>query len=199
LKRLSLRKDVDISRVDDEYEVVVEFPGSENARKIGNDPRFEGLGRRGFAVRDAASTFVDAAHRELRYAHGIGEGVSELADAYPLECNFDALNGVSFTKGCYMGQENTARQYFRGVVRKRVVPFAFSGASVGVGAQVADARGDIVGDVIAVERDRGLMRARVKCIREAVAPNAAPLRCDDAEVVVSVPSWWPKKYLDEVD
>ena len=110
LKRLSLRKDVRVERACDAYEVSVVLPGAESdGGGIGFDPRFDGLGRRGVTRRDAkasASTSMDTAHRVLRMTHGIAEGVSELADAYPLECNFDALNGVSFTKGCYMGQIN---------------------------------------------------------------------------------------------
>lgn len=203
MKRLSLRKDVRVETACDAYEVSVVLPGGESEGKnIGFDPRFDGLGRRGVTKRDAAaqpSTSMDAAHRVLRMTHGIAEGVSELADAYPLECNFDALNGVSFTKGCYMGQENTARQHFRGAVRKRVVPFAFSGTSVDVGAKVINEKGDAVGDVIAVEQDRGLMRARMKFIRETLA-SAAPLRSADGVALdVAVPAWWPAKYLESVD
>jgi folate-binding Fe-S cluster repair protein YgfZ len=98
-----------------------------------------------------------------------------------------------------MGQENTARQHFRGAVRKRVVPFAFSGTSVDVGAKVITEKGDAVGDVIAVEQDRGLMRARMKFIRETLA-SAAPLRSADGVALdVAVPAWWPAKYLESVD
>ena len=40
-----------------------------------------------------------------------------------MEYNIDGLNGISFTKGCYVGQELMARTHFKGVVRKRAVPF----------------------------------------------------------------------------
>ena len=42
--------------------------------------------------------------------------------ALPLEANLDCLNGVSFRKGCYLGQELTARTHFQGLIRKRLVP-----------------------------------------------------------------------------
>ncbi|GMF14334.1 unnamed protein product [Phytophthora lilii] len=48
----------------------------------------------------------------------------ELVDGIPLECNLDLLQGVSFRKGCYVGQELTARTQFKGNIRKRLVPVA---------------------------------------------------------------------------
>lgn len=53
------------------------------------------------------------------------EGVPVVAgSAVPLEYNLDGLRGISFTKGCYVGQELIARAHFRGVVRKRLMPLA---------------------------------------------------------------------------
>jgi folate-binding protein YgfZ len=49
---------------------------------------------------------------------------NELSDGIPLEGNLELLRGVSFTKGCYVGQELTARTQFKGNVRKRFVPLA---------------------------------------------------------------------------
>lgn len=43
-------------------------------------------------------------------------------EAIPLEYNMDGLNAISFTKGCYVGQELVARTHFRGMVRKRIMP-----------------------------------------------------------------------------
>ncbi|KAL3794133.1 hypothetical protein HJC23_012840 [Cyclotella cryptica] len=57
----------------------------------------------------------------LRKLSGIAEG-SELTSRTALECNQEFLNAVSFSKGCYLGQELTARSQFTGVVRKRILP-----------------------------------------------------------------------------
>lgn len=56
---------------------------------------------------------------------GVAEGKS-LQNRIPLECNLDLLNYISFNKGCYIGQELTARTKFKGLVRKRLVPFIVS-------------------------------------------------------------------------
>ncbi len=57
----------------------------------------------------------------LRKLAGIAEG-TEIASRTALECNQDFLQAISFSKGCYLGQELTARSQFTGVVRKRIVP-----------------------------------------------------------------------------
>lgn len=57
----------------------------------------------------------------LRRLGGIAEG-KEIAGKTPIECNQEFLNAVSFKKGCYLGQELTARTHFTGVIRKRIMP-----------------------------------------------------------------------------
>ena len=68
---------------------------------------------------------------QLRYRLGVPEGSSEtpLGKALPLEYNLDYMNGVSFHKGCYIGQELTARTHHTGVIRKRVLPLMLSQAA----------------------------------------------------------------------
>lgn len=83
------------------------------------DPRLAALGRRWLAPADGAAQGWHA-HRK---ALGVAEGVAELGSDKTLwlECNADLLNGVSFTKGCYVGQENTARMNWRNKVNRRLV------------------------------------------------------------------------------
>ncbi|MDE2411225.1 MAG: folate-binding protein YgfZ, partial [Sphingomonadales bacterium] len=83
------------------------------------DPRLAALGQRwiGYAEGDS----VTEAWRAHRLSLGVCEGHVELADLLWLECNAAELNGVSFTKGCYVGQENTARMNWRQKVNRRLV------------------------------------------------------------------------------
>lgn len=86
------------------------------------DPRLAVLGRRWLAPSsEPASGWLD--HR-LRL--GVCEGRAELADLLWLECNAAELNGVSFTKGCFVGQENTARMNWRAKVNRRLFVVAGS-------------------------------------------------------------------------
>ncbi len=83
------------------------------------DPRDAALGLRWIAACDDAAEGYHA----HRLSVGIVEGVAELGSDQTLwlEANAIAQNGVSFTKGCYIGQENTARMFHRDKVRKRLV------------------------------------------------------------------------------
>ncbi len=83
------------------------------------DPRLPGLGWRWLAA--PAGTSADAAWLAHRLALGVPEGRAEFGDILWLETNAVALHGVSFTKGCYVGQENTARMNWRQKVNRRLV------------------------------------------------------------------------------
>jgi tRNA-modifying protein YgfZ len=86
------------------------------------DPRLAALGRRWLAAAHGGDA-VDDVWRAHRLAHGVVEGRTELGSdkLLWLECNAAELNGVSFSKGCYVGQENTARMNWRAKVNRRVV------------------------------------------------------------------------------
>ncbi|WP_423142931.1 YgfZ/GcvT domain-containing protein [Parablastomonas sp. CN1-191] len=90
------------------------------------DPRLASLGYRWIAGREGQS--ADAAWLAHRLERGVSEGAVELGDLLWLETGAADLNGVSFTKGCYVGQENTARMNWRAKVNRRlvVVPLAQS-------------------------------------------------------------------------
>jgi folate-binding protein YgfZ len=94
------------------------------------DPRMPGLGWRWLAPESNDDSAADAAWLACRLGLGVAEGRAELGDGETLwlECNADHLHGVSFTKGCYVGQENTARMNWRQKVNRRlvVVPIARS-------------------------------------------------------------------------
>jgi folate-binding protein YgfZ len=81
------------------------------------DPRLPELGRRWLGPADASAL----GWLEHRLRLGVCEGRSELGDILWLECNAAELNGVSFSKGCFIGQENTARMNWRQKVNRRLV------------------------------------------------------------------------------
>lgn len=84
------------------------------------DPRLPALGRRWLGRAEGEPAPGWLAHR---LALGVTEGVAELGQDKTLwlECNAAELNGVSFSKGCYIGQENTARMHYRAKVNRRLV------------------------------------------------------------------------------
>ena len=121
------------------------------------DPRLPALGRRWLGAHGGMAAAAWPAHR-LRM--GVVEGVVELGQDKTLwlVCNAAELTGVSFTKGCYVGQENTARMHYRGKVNRRLVV-----------APIAD-----VGDrTRAAYPDQGLMveLRRVDAMGNAILPE----------------------------
>ncbi|KAF5911476.1 hypothetical protein HPG69_006799 [Diceros bicornis minor] len=133
-------------------------------------------------------------HRH-RYRQGVPEGVHDLPPgvALPLESNLAFMNGVSFTKGCYIGQELTARTHHMGVVRKRLFPVRLSGplpaGGIAPGTSVLTQSGQAAGKYRAGQGDVGLALLRSEKIR-------GPLHIRTAEsgrvaLTASVPDWWP--------
>ncbi|KYN36826.1 hypothetical protein ALC56_08617 [Trachymyrmex septentrionalis] len=133
LKMYRVRRKIDIEHVGDKINVCKFI----NNIMIYEDPRLSDLGLRILAESqisrneiikhldtDIVSPESLGDYKTFRYKLGIGEGMHDLppGKALPLEINCDYLHGVSFHKGCYIGQELTARTYHTGVVRKRLMP-----------------------------------------------------------------------------
>ena len=110
------------------------------------DPRLPSLGRRWLAPE--AEPAIGWLEHRLRL--GVCEGRAELGDLLWLECNAAELNGVSFTKGCFVGQENTARMNWRQKVNRRLFVVEGGGGERArieypdLGLSVAHARVDAV-------------------------------------------------------
>ncbi len=120
-----LRRSIQIG-VDDSIGVHWALEGVAGAK---HDPRLAALGHRWLAENPdgdappSCNINANAAWRVHRLSLGVAEGMAELGDASLLwlECNAAELHGVSFTKGCYVGQENTARMNWRQKVNRRLV------------------------------------------------------------------------------
>jgi len=180
LKRLSmykLRKAVTVEPT--ELKVFAAWDG-ESSQPY--DPRLPGLGRRWVAAGADTTTGLEA------YAvHRLSLGVPDSAD-YPLdrlmwlESNAAELNGVSFTKGCYVGQENTARMHHRDKLRKRLLPVLFSADP---GDERAVRAGDReAGELVSAHGTRGIALMRVEFVEDGAA-----LTLGGTPVVVDWPSW----------
>ncbi|GAA4496101.1 CAF17-like 4Fe-4S cluster assembly/insertion protein YgfZ [Gluconacetobacter tumulicola] len=94
------------------------------------DPRLAEAGWRLLLPRPAEDAADHAAYDAHRLALGLPDGSRDCEDGKTLllEANFESLNGISWTKGCYMGQELTARTRYRGLVKRKLLPV--SGAAL---------------------------------------------------------------------
>lgn len=177
---------------------------------IFGDPRLYDLGLRILAesnvpheeivkhLEPSISTRQDVAeYRVLRYKLGVGEGVEDLpaGKALPLEANIDYLHGISFHKGCYIGQELTARTHHTGIVRKRLMPLIFDEApekALEYDEKIIDDSGKVVGKFRGRENEYGLGLMR---ITEAL--NAKQLTVAGLSLKVKKPLWWPQESQKE--
>ncbi len=143
------------------------------------DPQLAALGARWIAA-GAATTASLADYAKHRLAFGVADSVDLLTDRMLwLETNAAELNGVSFTKGCYVGQENTARMYHRDKLRRRLLPVAVSGVPTDT---VITADGVAVGELRSHAEGRGIAYLRVDAVGE-------PLTVGGAVVTVDWPDW----------
>lgn len=114
---------------------------------------------------------------------GVAEAVADypLGDTFPHEANYDLVNGVSFTKGCYVGQEVVARMQNKTVVRKRVVPVS-SPAPLATGGEVKVGEA-VIGTVGSASGNAGLAMVRLDRVAEALEKEQ-PLTVNGTPIVV---------------
>lgn len=88
------------------------------------DPRHEGLGRRSFEKPQGLEEKPFEVWDERRIRLGVPDGSRDMVPEKStlLESNIDKFNGISFEKGCYVGQELTARMHYRGLAKKHLYP-----------------------------------------------------------------------------
>ena len=113
------------------------------------DSRLPALGWRGYGAKPPAGARI--ADEAARDAAKLELGVPGPADwgsdkTYPIEANFDLLNGIDFQKGCFVGQETTSRMKRRGQIKSRMLPIAFDGPAPAPGDEVlaGDLRAGVV-------------------------------------------------------
>jgi folate-binding protein YgfZ len=207
VKRLAmykLRARVDIADATLEYRVFAVWGGapasrSPTGRGVGpfDDPRLGALGSRilaeaRLAADVAASTNGPDNTAETYDAHRIGLGVPEggkdypLGDTFPHEANLDLLNGVSFTKGCFVGQEVVSRVQHRGSARRRIV-IVESDGPLETGAEIV-AGPAAIGTIGSVAGSRALALLRLDRAQEAISKGEW-LTAGGARIAMRLPGY----------
>ena len=149
------------------------------------DPRLPALGWRGYGAEPpTAATIAD---ESVRDAARLQLGVPGPADwgsdkTYPIEANFDVLNGIDFQKGCFVGQETTSRMKRRGQIKSRMLPIAFEGPAPAVGAEVL--AGDLRAGVVTSVGD-----GRAMALMRLDRAEGASLTVDGRPVRLARPAW----------
>ncbi|WP_114374432.1 CAF17-like 4Fe-4S cluster assembly/insertion protein YgfZ [Elioraea thermophila] len=186
LARYRLRAKVDVADESDRWTVFAAWRDGAPVGLAARDPRLPEAGWRCLASPGALrpdATAEDYDHHRL--ALGLPEGSRDLESGRTvlLEAGFDELNGISWTKGCWMGQELTARTKYRGLVKKRLVPVRVEGPLPAPGTPVLR-DGAEVGTIRSGREDRALAFLRL----DALA-GPEPLMCGEARLRPAIPAW----------
>lgn len=159
------------------------------------DPRRGALGARALLPRAAAPVLLAeagfvaaprAGYDRLRLAEGVPDGSRDLQPekSILLENGFDELGGISWTKGCWMGQELTARTKYRALIKKRLLPVIVEGALPPPGTPVQQ-DGKEVGELRSGAEGIALALLRLEALKAT-----APLEAAGARLAVRPPVWF---------
>jgi folate-binding protein YgfZ len=162
------------------------------------DPRLVELGGRAVLPRGYGARLLEglgfaplplAAYERTRLALGVPDGSRDLIvdRSTLLESGFEELRGVDFKKGCFVGQELTARMKYRGLVRKRLLPVAFEGRPPPPGTPIR-LHGKDAGEMRSSQDGRGIALLRLEQVARAAA-DGLPLLADATEVIPHKPDW----------
>jgi tRNA-modifying protein YgfZ len=203
LKMYKLRAQVEIKDVSADYTVAAIWGGPYAPYGDGKpplwfaDPRLPALGYRELATLRSdwalGGEQCDSATQDDYHAHRIGLGVPEggkdyaYNDVFPHEALFDQLNGVSFEKGCYVGQEVVSRMQNRGTARRRIVPVVADAALPASGTPIS-AGGVEIGTLGSTAGMCGLAQMRLDRAAE-FKDKGETLRAEDVAVRIDIPAW----------
>jgi len=160
------------------------------------DPRLPAVGARALLPASDAENLLETlgfhaadtnSYETLRLEHGLSDGSRDLIveKSTLLENNFDELHGVDWEKGCYMGQELTARTKYRGLVRKRLMPVRIDGPVPELGTPLMAGDKEI-GEMRSGQNSRGLALIRLERFEEA---DTDGLNAGDARIFPEKPVW----------
>lgn len=197
-----LRSQVTITQLSDEGVVAVWGTNSalstQHSALIFPDPRLPALGYRFIGEKDALAAWCKGQgwqektpgdYDALRLEFGVPDGAQDMKvdKSFLLECGFEDLHGVDFAKGCYVGQEVTARTKYRGQVRKFFYQVRAEKTLPPPGTPVT-LDGVEVGQLRSHAGQVGLAILRIEAVQKA-ATEALVLYADMVALTVSVPSW----------
>lgn len=185
LRKLTMYKlRSDVTLTEDRSSVWALFDGTDASGISYVDPRHSGMGLRIISAENPAPDATPLSRTDYdtrRIQCGVPDGSTDMAveKYFWLETGAERLNGVSFTKGCYVGQELTARMKHRTTLKKMLVPLAFSG-SLSSGDPITTKAGKTVGEIRSTANGYALAFVRLEY-------RDGPLVSDEAHLTIVEP------------
>lgn len=203
LNLYKLRSKVDITDRSAEFTVTAVWGGDADVILTSEDmiafrdPRLDALGYRLLLTlsNDGVPAEIDCkpVSRDEYEIHRIKLGVPEggkdyaFGDAFPHEALFDQLGGVSFGKGCFVGQEVVSRMQHRGTARKRIVPVVADAVLPESGSEIR-AGAAAIGVLASTAGNRALAMIRIDRAADAAA-KGEPLLAGNSTIAIDLPDW----------
>ena len=162
------------------------------------DPRLVDVGVRAILGKESAKAALESIDLEevaaesydaFRLGFGVPDGSRDMIveKSTLLESNFEELNGVDWDKGCYMGQELTARTKYRGLLKKRMVPVKIEGHEPSLGAPIfCDKRQ--VGEMRSTRSGLGIALIRLEYLERAIS-GEIKLIAEGSVITPRKPDW----------
>lgn len=197
LHRYKLRRPITLEVMPD-YQVWLGWNGAAMPAGATTDPRHADLGWRwmgaaGTLPESAAQTVSTDEWHAVRIATGVPQGPVDLQPerALMLEAGLDKLGAVDFEKGCYVGQEVTARTHYRGLVKRRIVPLAIAGGHPADNSEIHE-DDKVIGRMLshAATHDGALCLAAMKLSDlQRLMEGDNTLTADEHPARLAIPDW----------
>lgn len=200
LRRYRLRRAVDLRRICN-MSIWLCWGSSLDISGLYRDPRHFTLGYRWLGYGDATPPFATSANsgeimqwQALRITAGVPEGPVDLTPerALMLEAGLDKLGAVDFEKGCYIGQEVTARTHYRGLVKRRLVPLQLpAGLPPAPGTEILLNERVVATSKTAAKTEQGslcLALIKLSDLKQVLA-GEAKLQIGDLPADLLIPEW----------
>ncbi|WP_417821237.1 YgfZ/GcvT domain-containing protein [Terasakiella sp.] len=180
LMMYKLRANVAIADVSAQYEVFAAFGDKTTQSGVFADPRLEEAGYRAILPNgqdiENAEPVPFETYELMRIQLGLPDGARDMTveKSILLENGFDELHGVDWNKGCYMGQELTARTKYRALIRKRLFPVMIEGDLPAPGTEITS--GDkVVGEIHSGIQNMALATLKLDALDDELSANGAKL------------------------
>ncbi|WP_417832208.1 YgfZ/GcvT domain-containing protein [Terasakiella sp.] len=180
LMMYKLRANVAIADVSAQYEVFAAFGDKTTQSGVFADPRLEEAGYRAILPNgqdiENAEPVPFETYELMRIQLGLPDGARDMTveKSILLENGFDELHGVDWNKGCYMGQELTARTKYRALIRKRLFPVMVEGDLPAPGTEITS--GDkVVGEIHSGIQNMALATLKLDALDDELSANGAKL------------------------
>lgn len=214
LRMYKLRSAVELTDVSENFAVFAmsEAKGEAGAAEAFHggvkfiDPRLASLGARVVVPREnapAATAGFDrdsfADYERHRLALGVPDSPFDLVpeESTLMESNADVLNAIAWDKGCYMGQELTARMRYRGLAKKKIFIVRFAGEAPPPGTPISDGAreaGEMRSSLVENGEGIGLALLRLEAAGKALKGEVT-LKSAGVDLTPALPEYMPRDLL----